>query len=191
MGARRLRESEARLKLATEVAKLGVFVWDTVEDSASWENDRMYEIFGRTREQGPVNGAAFINEVVHPDYRMRSGKPCEHTLQKGEPFRFEGLMYRLTALFDASRSTEIFNPRRMAHQAESSAQSAMLRKFARRSGAARECEASWRTRSYRRILGRCDREQRPERHHHQLERLLPHGSSATPRKRSSGLRFSG
>jgi PAS domain-containing protein len=36
-GARRLRESEARLKLATEVAKLGVFVWDTAEDSGSWE----------------------------------------------------------------------------------------------------------------------------------------------------------
>src|ERR1700722_12001616 len=34
MGARRLRESEARLKLATEVAKLGVFVWDTLEDTA-------------------------------------------------------------------------------------------------------------------------------------------------------------
>jgi PAS domain-containing protein len=41
MGARRLRESEARLKLATEVAKLGVFVWHTAEDRSSWENDFM------------------------------------------------------------------------------------------------------------------------------------------------------
>ena len=56
MGAQRLRESEARLKLATEVAQLGVFVWDTSEDRASWENDRVYEIFGRSREEGPVNG---------------------------------------------------------------------------------------------------------------------------------------
>src|SRR6202453_3824860 len=39
MVARRLRESETRLKLATEVAKLGVFVWETVGDSGSWEND--------------------------------------------------------------------------------------------------------------------------------------------------------
>ena len=52
MGARRLRESETRLKLATEVAKLGVFVWDTAGDCGSWENDHMYEIFGRTREEG-------------------------------------------------------------------------------------------------------------------------------------------
>src|SRR5580658_9371581 len=57
VGAQRLRESEARLKLATEVANLGVFVWDIVEDRGSWENDRMYEIFGRSREEGPIDGA--------------------------------------------------------------------------------------------------------------------------------------
>ena len=92
MGARRLRESEARLKLATEVAKLGVFVWDTVEDRGSWENDRMYEIFGRTREEGPVNGAAFLNEVVQPEYRDAFRRAMADTLERGEPFRFEGLM---------------------------------------------------------------------------------------------------
>jgi PAS domain S-box-containing protein len=94
MGARRLRESEARLKLATEVAKLGVFVWDTVEDSGTWENEHMYEIFGRTRDQGPINGAAFISEVVHPDYRGTFRQTMENTLRKSEPFHFEGLMYR-------------------------------------------------------------------------------------------------
>ena len=94
MGARRLRESEARLKLATEVAKLGVFVWDTVEDSGSWENAHMYEIFGRTRDQGPVNGPAFISELVHPDYQDAFRQSMKDTLQKGEPFHFEGLMYR-------------------------------------------------------------------------------------------------
>src|SRR5271168_1973851 len=94
MGARRLRESEARLKLATEVAKLGVFVLDTVEDSGSWENDHMYEIFGRTRDQGPLNGNAFMSEVVHPDYRDAFRKAMEQTLKNGESFRFEGLIYR-------------------------------------------------------------------------------------------------
>jgi PAS domain S-box-containing protein len=93
MGARRLRESEARLKLATEVAKLGVFVWDTVEDIGSWENGRMYEIFGRTRDEGPVNGATFMSEVVHPDYRDAFRQAMEDTLEKGEPFRFEGRIY--------------------------------------------------------------------------------------------------
>jgi PAS domain S-box-containing protein len=92
MGARRLRESEARLKLATEVAKLGVFVWETIADRGSWENDRMYEIFGRTREDGPINGAAFLNQVVHPDYRKAFQRAMEATLQQREAFRFEGLI---------------------------------------------------------------------------------------------------
>jgi PAS domain S-box-containing protein len=90
MGARRLRESEARLKLATDVAKLGVFVWHVPEDRASWENDQMYEIFGRTREDGPVNGTAFIHEVVHAEDRDTFRQAIEATLQTGEKFRFEG-----------------------------------------------------------------------------------------------------
>ena len=92
-GARRLRESEARLKLATEVAKLGVFGWDTAEDRGSWENDRIYEIFGRNREEGPVNGAAFMRDFVHPDHRSAFQQAIEDTLQKNEPLHFEGPMY--------------------------------------------------------------------------------------------------
>jgi len=92
--ARRLRKSEAQLKLATDFAKLGVFVWDLAEDIGSWENDEIYEIFGRTREQGPVNGSTFLNEMVHPDYRDAFRKAMERTLQEGVPFRFEGPMFR-------------------------------------------------------------------------------------------------
>jgi signal transduction histidine kinase len=36
----RLRESETRLKLATEVAKLGIFAWDTVSISVDDTNTR-------------------------------------------------------------------------------------------------------------------------------------------------------
>jgi len=93
-GARRLRESEERLKLATEVARLGVFVWETGVDQGSWENDRMYEIFGRAREQGPVNGAEFLRDFLHPDFHDAYRDAVRRTLQHGAPFRFEGLMYR-------------------------------------------------------------------------------------------------
>ena len=95
VGAQRLRDSEARLKLATEVAELGVFVWDTIKDTGSWENDRMYEIFGRSREQGMVNGAEFLRDVVHPDYAWTFRKAVQCTVQKGEPLHFEGMIYRL------------------------------------------------------------------------------------------------
>jgi PAS domain S-box-containing protein len=94
VGAQKLRESEARLKLATEVAQLGVFVWDTAEDRGSWENERVYEIFGRTRQDGPVNGEEFLRDFLHPDFRDAFRRAVERTLQEGAPLQFEGLMYR-------------------------------------------------------------------------------------------------
>jgi PAS domain S-box-containing protein len=91
-GARRLRESETRLKLASKVAKLGVFLWDITEDRGSWENDRMYEIFGRTREEGPISGATFMHQVVHPDYRGALQRAIER-MRQGEEFHFKGLIF--------------------------------------------------------------------------------------------------
>jgi PAS domain S-box-containing protein len=91
-GARKLRDSETRLTLATEVAHLGIFVWHLADDRASWENDRMYEIFGRSRETGPVNGQAFLNEVVHPDFRESFNRALEDTVQTDAPFLFEGII---------------------------------------------------------------------------------------------------
>ena len=93
IGAQRLRESEARIKLATEVAKLGVFVWDTIEDTSSWENDRMYEIFGRTREQGPLSGEEFLRDGIHPDSTDDFRQAFQSTVENGEPLHFEGSVY--------------------------------------------------------------------------------------------------
>ena len=94
MAAQRLRESEERLKMATEVAELGIFVWHTAEDRPRWENERMYTIFGRTHAEGPVNGEKFINEVVHPEYREPFKLAFQKTLETGEPFFFEGMITR-------------------------------------------------------------------------------------------------
>ena len=94
VAAQKLRESEARLQLATAVAQLGVFVWDTVEDRGSWENDRVYEIFRRARQDGPVNGEEFLRDFLHPDFRDAFREAVERTLQHDAPLQFEGLMYR-------------------------------------------------------------------------------------------------
>ena len=93
IGAQHLRESEARIKLATEVAKLGVFVWDTIEDTSSWENDRMYEIFGRTREQGPLSGEEVLRDGIHPDSIDDFRQAFQRTLENGDPLHFEGSVY--------------------------------------------------------------------------------------------------
>src|SRR5262245_27386249 len=62
-----LRASEERLRIATSGAALGVFEWDTETDYASWENERMYEIFGRARADGPLCRQDFVHTCLHPD----------------------------------------------------------------------------------------------------------------------------
>jgi PAS domain S-box-containing protein len=61
-----LTESAARLRVAASAAALGVFEWDAGADRAVWENDRMYEIFHRTREEGPLNKQQFVDAYLHP-----------------------------------------------------------------------------------------------------------------------------
>jgi PAS domain S-box-containing protein len=62
-----VRESEARLRIATSGAALGLFERDVVADRTVWVNGRMYEIFGRTRADGPLSRQQFIEEYLHPD----------------------------------------------------------------------------------------------------------------------------
>ncbi len=92
VGARKLRESEARLKIATEVAELGIFVWHIVEDIATWENERMYQIFGLTRDDDPIRWLRFMNEVVHPDFVEAFQQSVEASIRTREMFHFEGMI---------------------------------------------------------------------------------------------------
>ena len=62
-----LRESAERLRIAVCGAALGVFEWDPATDQAAWENDRMYEIFGHTRDDGTVSLKQFVECYLHPD----------------------------------------------------------------------------------------------------------------------------
>ena len=61
------REAQERLRLATTAAGLGVFEWDVAADQASWENERMYEILNRQREQGAMTKAEFMAQILDPD----------------------------------------------------------------------------------------------------------------------------
>jgi PAS domain S-box-containing protein len=62
-----LRESEERLRLALSAADMGVFEWNVAADQALWENDRIYEIFGHTRDDGALSKAEFYADYLHPD----------------------------------------------------------------------------------------------------------------------------
>lgn len=64
-----LRASQERQRIATDAAGLGVFEWNTPNDYAVWENERMYEIFGHTQADGPVNQRQLFDQYLHPDDR--------------------------------------------------------------------------------------------------------------------------
>jgi PAS domain S-box-containing protein len=89
-----LREKERRLRLATEAAQLGIWHWYLGDDRATWENDRPYEIFGRTREDGPINGAEFKANIVHPDDAKAYDHAVSQMLQTGGRFFFQGRIRR-------------------------------------------------------------------------------------------------
>ncbi len=55
-----------RLSIATSAAQLGVFVWSASSLSTSWENQRVYEIFGRTPEEGPFGETEFFEKILYP-----------------------------------------------------------------------------------------------------------------------------
>jgi len=87
------RDNEAKLKLATTAAELGIWVWYLQEDRGTWENDRMYGIFGRTRADGPLSHAQFVAQSLHPLEGMSYLQKIESAIQTGEPFVFEGRFY--------------------------------------------------------------------------------------------------
>src|SRR5215471_1366858 len=63
----KLRESEERLRLASEAVDLGVYEWEVQTDTAVWENQRMYEIFGHTPADGTLSKAKLLEDYVHPE----------------------------------------------------------------------------------------------------------------------------
>jgi PAS domain S-box-containing protein len=83
---RALQESEHRLRVASSAARLGVFSWEVSGDTANWDNERMYEIFGRTREQGPLSRAAFYAQALDPADRGTFDRALSVAMQPGEHF---------------------------------------------------------------------------------------------------------
>lgn len=82
-----LRESEARLRLATEAAKIGAFDWRIPTDVNIWtpELEAMYGLgpgeFGRRRSAW--------EHLVHPDDRAGAVAKANETLASGEPVEHE------------------------------------------------------------------------------------------------------
>ncbi len=83
------RESAARLRLATEAAQLGIFVWHISDDRVEWENEQVYRQFGRTLAEGPVNAAEFAEKLIVPEDRAAFESAIAAALASEEPFFFQ------------------------------------------------------------------------------------------------------
>lgn len=90
-----IAQTGERLRLATEAAELGIWQWYPAESRAAWENDRMYEIFGRAREAGPYTLLSeFTERVIHPDDRSGFEQALVRSLETGARFFFQSRIFR-------------------------------------------------------------------------------------------------
>jgi PAS domain S-box-containing protein len=82
-----LRESEQRLRLATQTGKLGVWDWDIVTNHISW-SDSLYAIHGVRPDQfdGTAEGFAAL---VHPEDQELVSAAIQRTLDKDVPYEIE------------------------------------------------------------------------------------------------------
>ncbi|MGI4830906.1 MAG: PAS domain-containing protein [Janthinobacterium lividum] len=88
-----LQTKTLQLGLAVEAGKLGVYTWDVSRDATVWENDRMYEIFGRTREQGSFSTARFLSDIVLPEDRQSFIDAGATVKQLGDRLRWIGRLH--------------------------------------------------------------------------------------------------
>lgn len=88
-----LRASEERVRLATEAAGLGIWVWEPVADRATWENEQMYRLVGLTPSDEPVNAARFTEMLLPEDARAFALATAE-PIVIGESLWFEGRFRR-------------------------------------------------------------------------------------------------
>ena len=93
-----LAESQERLRLATDAAGLGVFEWNLETGTGLWENTRMYDIFGRHPEEGPLDAEGVVARLVPGDLERLRTALQEHP-DKGEPLH---LVVGITDEDDAS-----------------------------------------------------------------------------------------
>lgn len=77
-------ESEYRLKLATASGQLGIWDWNLIENSMIWD-DRMFELYGITRDTFPNNIDAWTNGL-HPEDKQMALDECNAALNGEKEF---------------------------------------------------------------------------------------------------------
>ena len=89
-----LRKTEEQLRVATEAARLGIWTWQVAHGSGTWENERMYDIFGVPPEQPVRDPARLIADYLHPDDTAAFRAATRATVEQRSRFTFVGRIYR-------------------------------------------------------------------------------------------------
>ena len=89
-----LSDSAERLGVATQLAALGIFEWHLLEDNARWENERMFEIFGRKPDEGSVGKDEFLSHILHPDDRRDVRRAIARALREDAILHVSGRIRR-------------------------------------------------------------------------------------------------
>jgi PAS domain S-box-containing protein len=81
------KNGDDRLRIALAAGQLGIFEWDAKTGTGVWENQRMYELFGRSPEDGILSGQQFMAEVLHPDDVLAFRTHLGEAARTGEVFK--------------------------------------------------------------------------------------------------------
>ncbi len=82
-----LRESERRLRIATDTGKVGVWDWDIETNKITW-TDSLYAMAGVPRGETPLSVDEFM-ELVHPDDRAPITEALRGALEDDLPYEVE------------------------------------------------------------------------------------------------------
>ena len=88
------QRSEERVRLATEAAELGFWVWMPSTDEVTWENERPYQIFGIPSGAPPITARQFLTDFVDPDHIAKFSAAAKNTLETGAQLHFQGRITR-------------------------------------------------------------------------------------------------
>ena len=120
-----VRDSEERLRLATEAAELGLWVWDIVQDRLTWDNHRMCQIL---HAPDPALGHAkaweFLYHSLHPDDHDACRTALATTLKDSGRFCFQGRFrspggpYRWIEMTGVLHRSQTGNPERLIGTAD-------------------------------------------------------------------------
>lgn len=99
----RLKQSEANLRLAQELARLGSYEVDLADPSGSYLSEEIYRIVGLEPESKELTADRFLKHRVHRSDRLRVRREIQQAMFSGEPFKFE---YRVVRLDGAVRHVQ-------------------------------------------------------------------------------------